>query len=156
MRADNAKLREQVAELEAQGGPVSEKRITLDELLEVLAKWKAVASGKTCVSFENLSYGASSLWHQTHRENFRKVDRRPEDLSRWVLSYAGFVNDDFPEQVLGILGDLRANRDRLGEACEAARRELNCLIGQAAQRGYTSGGLMDVVLKLDAALKGTP
>ncbi len=88
---------------EAKEGPFNTERMTLDELLELLAKWKAVASGKTCVSVENLCYGASSLWHQTHRKNFRLVDRKPEELSRWVLEYSGSVCESFPEQVLAIL-----------------------------------------------------
>lgn len=84
-------------------GPLNSERWTLDELLAELAKWKSLASGRTCVSFESLCFGASSLWHQTHRENFRAVDRKPELLSRWVLESEGSVREDFPEQVLGIL-----------------------------------------------------
>ena len=89
------------------------KRMTLDELLAELNKWKEVASGKTCVSFECLCYGASSLWHQTHRENFRKVDCKPEALSKWVLDHAGVVRQDFPAQVLELLVRLQAENDRL-------------------------------------------
>lgn len=96
-----------------QGGPISSERWTLDELLAELAKWKTVASGKTCVSFENICYGASSLWHQTHRENFRAVDRKPEELSRWVLKYANCVMEDFPAQVLQMLESLAAENERL-------------------------------------------
>lgn len=96
-----------------QGGPISSERWTLDELITELEKWKLVASGKTCVSFENICYGASSLWHQTHRENFRAVDRKPEELSRWVLKYANFVHEDFPGQVLRILESLLAENERL-------------------------------------------
>lgn len=104
-----------------QGGPISEESITLDELLNVLAEWKAVASGRTCVSFENLSYGASSLWHQTHRENFRKIDRKPEALSRWMLDQCGSVNDDFPAQVLALLQEQQAQ-----VAAERAAKEVMC------------------------------
>ena len=63
-------------------GPLNAERWTLDELLAELNKWKDIAGGKTCVSFECLCFGASSLWHQTHRENFRSVDRKPDALSR--------------------------------------------------------------------------
>ena len=116
-------------ELKEQGGPLDSERCTLDELLEVLSRWKAVASGGTCVSFQNLCYGASSLWHQTHRENFRKVDRKPEALSRWVLEHAGSVHDDFPAQVLSILVSLKARLAERGESVgelvlEGLRREL--------------------------------
>lgn len=121
------RLVERCAELEAQGGPISSERWTLDELLVELNRWKAVASGRTCVSFESLCYGASSLWHQTHRENFRKIDCKPDQLSRWVLKQENEVRTDFPAQVLSILerqaaeltalrkerGDLRAVFERL-------------------------------------------
>lgn len=89
-------------------GPLNAERWTLDELLVELNKWKNIASGKTCVSFECLCFGASSLWHQTHRENFRAVDRKPEALSRWILQNEGSVAADFPEQVLKVLKRLRA------------------------------------------------
>ena len=96
----------------AKGGPLNAEGWTLDELLEKLTAWKNLASGKTCVSFENLCYGASSLWHQTHRENFRKVDRKPDSLSKWVLNHEGHVDDDFPAQVLAILTRLQENAAR--------------------------------------------
>jgi hypothetical protein len=86
-----------------QGGPISNEYCTLDQLLDEMLAWKRVAGGNTCVSFENLCYGSASLWHQTHRENFRKVDQKPEALSRWVLTHEQSVNDDFPAQVLEIL-----------------------------------------------------
>lgn len=84
-------------------GPLNAERWTLDQLIAELHKWKDVMSGATCVSFENLCCGASSLWHQTHRENFRKIDRKPADLSRWVLHNVGGVKQDFPAQVLSVL-----------------------------------------------------
>lgn len=110
----------ELAAVEAKEGPLNAERMTLDELLEILAKWKAVASGKTCVSFENICYGASSLWHQTHRENFRKIASRPEALSRWVLEHASCVMEDFPAQVLCILEELK---QQVGSA-EAERAKL--------------------------------
>lgn len=156
LRANLAEAERERDELKAQGGPISEERCTLDELLEVLAKWKAVASGKTCVSFQNLCYGASSLWHQTHQANFLKVDRKPEELSRWVLQYAGFVQDSFPEQVLGILADLLETRNRLGgerevekhraETAEARVRELE------AKLKSTEGCLTSYKLLYDVAI----
>ena len=98
-------------------GPISSERMTLDELLVQLEKWKTILSGQTCVSFESLCVGSSSLWHQTHRENFRKIDRKPEALSRWVLEQTGSVQDDFPAQVLGLLqamaGKLQRAQDLL-------------------------------------------
>lgn len=96
-----------------QGGPISAEFWRLDELIAQLEKWKRVASGQTCVSFECLCYGASSLWHKTHRENFRKIDRKPEELSRWVLDNANGVYDDFPKQVLGILQNQKAEIEKL-------------------------------------------
>ena len=100
-------------EFTAMEGPLNADRWTLDELLTVLEKWKTIASGDTCVSFEKLCYGASSLWHQTHRDNFRAVDRKPDELSRWVLEYAKVVREDFPEQVLEILVDLKRQLDNI-------------------------------------------
>ncbi len=96
-------LRKQLAEFTAKEGPLNAECWTLDKLLESLEKWKQIASGKTCISVENLCYGASSLWHQTHRENFRKVNRKPKALSEWVLQNYGSVRSDFPKQVLEIL-----------------------------------------------------
>jgi hypothetical protein len=89
-------------------GPLNSERWTLGELIAELEKWRELASGKTCVSFENLCFGASSLWHQTHRDNFRKVDRKPEALSRWILATEGHVTEDFPKQVLEVLQRLSA------------------------------------------------
>lgn len=103
LREQLAEAKRDLAEFTAKEGPLNAEHCTLDELLEQLAKWKVIASGRTCVSFQNLSYGASSLWHQTHRENFRKVDRKPEALSRWVLEHCNWVKKDFPAQVLEIL-----------------------------------------------------
>lgn len=98
---------------QSQGGPISAEFWRLDELIAQLEKWKRVASGQTCVSFECLCYGASSLWHKTHRDNFRKIDRKPEELSRWVLDNANGVYDDFPKQVLGILQNQKAEIEKL-------------------------------------------
>jgi hypothetical protein len=106
---ENKQLREQVA----QGGPLNAERWTLDELLAQLEQWKGVASGQTCVSFANLCYGASSLWHQTHRENFRRIDRQPEALSRWVLEFDGSIKEDFPAQVLALLERFFTERNDL-------------------------------------------
>ena len=106
VRAELDKAQRERDELKQQvacGGPLNTERWTLDELLDELIKAKAVASGRTCVSFENLCWGSSSLWHQTHRENFRKIDRKPEELSRFVLNEFGGVQDDFAKQVLEIL-----------------------------------------------------
>lgn len=142
-------LRARVDELEAEnerlkseGGPINSERMILDELLAVLAKWKAVASGRTCVSFENLCYGASSLWHQTHRDNFRKIDRKPAELSRWVLKHAGHVLDDFPAQVLGILVSLEsqfsAAKEREGKLRGAVERTKEILDSWGPERwGHT-------------------
>ncbi len=113
LAASEARAVKAEGERDAQGGPVSSERMTLNELIEELEKWKKIASGKTCVSFENLCYGASSLWHQTHRDNFRKIDRKPEALSRWILSHDGCVKDDFPAQVLSILEKFQVERDAL-------------------------------------------
>ena len=99
-------------------GPLNSESMTLDELLVVLGKWKGIASGRTCVSFVQLCYGASSLWHQTHRDNFRSIDRKPEELSRFVLETYGSVMQEFPQQVLDILINLQAENTRL-------RSELN-------------------------------
>jgi hypothetical protein len=108
-QADKAKDR-RIAELEAllvKEGPLNAERWALDKLLEQLEQWKRIASGRTCVSFENLCFGASSLWHQTHRENFRAIDRKPDELSRWVLEHERCVMQDFPAQVLEVLERLR-------------------------------------------------
>lgn len=94
-------------------GPLNAERLTLDELLVELNKWKKIASGRTCVSFECLCFGASSLWHQTHRENFRAVDRQPEALSRWILQNEGSVAADFPKQVLEVLKRLKSRVSEL-------------------------------------------
>jgi hypothetical protein len=90
--------------------------MTLGELLAYLEKAKAVASEKTCVSFECLCWGASSLWHQTHMENFRKVDRKPKELSAYVLKETGCVKDNFPSQILELLQQLKAEKKRLKNA----------------------------------------
>ena len=91
-----------VPETEPKGGPISSERWTLGKLLKQLENWRTIAGEDTCVSFENLCFGASSLWHQTHRENFRKIDIKPDALSRWVLEHYGSVAEDFPAQVLAI------------------------------------------------------
>ena len=96
-------LQQQLADVTTKEGPLNAERWTLDQLLKQLERWKQIAGGSTCVSFENLCYGASSLWHQTHRENFRAIDRKPDALSEWVLEHAGSVKADFPAQVLDIL-----------------------------------------------------
>ena len=96
-------LQKQLAELQVKEGPLNAERWTLDALIAKLEEWKAVASGKTCVSFENLCFGASSLWLQTHRENFRAVDMKPEALSSWILDTEGSVRNDCPAQVLEVL-----------------------------------------------------
>ena len=57
-----------VANPAACGGPV-DVECTLDELLDTLHKWKAVAGGGTCISAVRLCYGATSLWHRTHMDN---------------------------------------------------------------------------------------
>ena len=101
-------------------GPLNAERWTLDELLVELNKWKDQASGKTCVSFECLCFGASSLWHQTHRENFRAIDRKPEALSRWVLQNQGSVKQDFPLQVLELLVSLDRKNKILSDAINSA------------------------------------
>lgn len=93
------------------GGPITAEYMTLDELLSILNKWRDIASGKTSVSFANLCYGASSLWHQSHMENFRAVDRKPRELSEWILNHDGCLKDDFPAQVLDVLKRLAANVD---------------------------------------------
>lgn len=86
------------------GGPISTERWTLREFMDEMEKVKAVASDRTCVSFECFCWGASSLWHQTHRDAFRQVDRKPEALSRFVDEECGGVNAvDFPKQVLELL-----------------------------------------------------
>ena len=90
-------------QLPDKAGPLNCERMTLDELLVELNKWKEIAGGRTCVSFTCLCIGAASLWHQTHRQNFRAIDRAPEALSRWVLAHEGGVRMDFPEQVLELL-----------------------------------------------------
>ncbi len=113
LQAELKEAREQLVK----EGPLNAERLTLDELLTELEKWKSVAGGNTCVSFECLCFGASSLWHQTHRENFRKIDRKPELLSRWIKEHCGSVNEDFPKQVLDVLCELKT-------ANEALRSEL--------------------------------
>jgi hypothetical protein len=55
-----------------------------------------------------------------------------------------------PSQIVPAINSIPA----LVEALRAARRELNCLIDQAAARGYTSGGPKEVVEKINEALKG--
>lgn len=115
-----------VEKLLAKEGPLNTERWTLDELLTELEKWKRVASGRTCVSFENLCYGASSLWHQSHRENFRKVDRKPEALSRWILQHCGSVRQDFPEQVLEVLTQLKKPMLYRVAECECGGPILEC------------------------------
>lgn len=100
-------LKKQLAELQAKEGPLNSERLTLDELIAKLNEFRAIAGGKTCVSFECLLMGSSSLWHQTHRSNFRKVDRNPEALSRWILEHSGSLKADFPAQVLEVLIDLK-------------------------------------------------
>lgn len=52
------------------------------------------------------------------------------------------------------IAKLEARNTKLREACEVARRELNCIIGQAVYRGETAGGPKRVVTKLTAALAG--
>jgi hypothetical protein len=99
----------------SEGGPISSERWTLDELIAELERWRSIASGKTCVSFVNLCFGSSSLWHQTHRENFRKIDNKPEALSRWVLEHERSVRNDFPAQVLDILQRLKAEQSKESE-----------------------------------------
>ena len=116
--AELSELKNRLEEFTAKEGPLNSESMTLDELLVVLEKWKTIASGRTCVSFVQLCYGASSLWHQTHRENFRSIDRRPEELSRFVLETYGSVMQEFPQQVLDILINLQAENTRL-------RSELN-------------------------------
>lgn len=106
------KVRQQLAEFTVKEGPLNAERWTLGHLMEVLENWKQIASDKTCISVENLCYGASSLWHQTHRENFRKVNAKPEALSRWVLANEGSVHDDFATQVLEILEKLKEDNLR--------------------------------------------
>lgn len=106
------KVRKQLAEFTAKEGPLNVENWTLGHLMELLEKWKQIASDKTCISVENLCYGASSLWHQTHRENFRKVNAKPEALSRWVLMNEGSVRDDFAAQVLEILEKLKEDNLR--------------------------------------------
>jgi hypothetical protein len=143
-----ARLKEELAAAKAQGGPIDAERMTLDELLEVLAKWKAVASGSTCVSFECLCFGASSLWHQTHRENFRKVDRKPKDLSRWVLKHDGSVRDDFPAQVLGILIAQQKRIDeleRLNLEAQSRNGDLCMLIGHIEQCRAVEGDSVTIL-----------
>lgn len=117
----------EIQAITAKEGPLNTERWTLDALLTELEKWKQVASGKTCVSFENLCFGASSLWHQTHRDNFRKVDRKPEELSRWVLDNYGGVQDDFPKQVLEILTTLRARVSSLTTELSGTHADMKVL-----------------------------
>lgn len=117
------KTKDELLHIVAQGGPLNAERWTLDELIVKLEEWRKIASGRTCVSFESLCYGASSLWHQTHRENFRAVDRKPEELSGWVLTQFGTVHaDDFPAQVLGIL---KAQQDEIARLKEANKRSVS-------------------------------
>jgi hypothetical protein len=47
---------------------------------------------------------------------------------------------------------LRAELSALRQAAEGAKRELECIIGQATERGWTSGGPKRVVAALTAAL----
>ena len=82
---------------------------------------KAIASDGTCVSFDNFCWGACSLWHQTHRENFKKIDRKPKELSRFVLEECGSVCDDFPKQVLQLLQRMKAERDALRRIVDEPR-----------------------------------
>ncbi len=116
------------------GGPLNSERWTLREFIAEMEKIKSIASDQTCVSFECFCWGASSLWHQTHRDNFKQIDRKPEALSAFVLEELGGVNTvDFPKQVLELLQSLKAElaRCRHSNAAyvkqldwEALRREL--------------------------------
>ena len=107
------RLQKDLADIQVKEGPLNAERWTLDALITKMEEWRAIASGKTCVSFENLCFGASSLWHQSHREGFRQVDRKPEALGRWILETEGSVKNDFPAQVLAVLIRLTAEIDRL-------------------------------------------
>ncbi len=115
-------LSRQLVEATANGGPLNSERWTLEALIEQLEKWRAIASGRTCVSFESLCFGASSLWHQTHRENFRAIDRKPEALSRWILDREKSVSSDFPQQVLTLLERQAAEIQRQGALLAEAER----------------------------------
>lgn len=96
------------------GGPLNVERWTLSEFLKEMERVKSIASDRTCVSFECFCWGASSLWHQTHRDAFRQVDRKPEELSRFVGEEMGGVNTaDFPKQVLSLLESMKSERDEL-------------------------------------------
>ena len=112
-------LTSKLAEFEVKEGPLNSERWTLDELLVKLNEWKAIASGKTCVSFECLCFGASYLWHQTHRDNFRKIDSKPEALSRWILDSEQGVHKDFATQVLSVLERQHAEIESLKQKVKA-------------------------------------
>lgn len=76
--------------------------MTLDELLERLEKVKKVASGKTCVSFETMVWGACSLWHQDHHRNAEAAKKHPNVLSEFILEKTGRLCRDnaFLQQVV--------------------------------------------------------
>lgn len=116
IRVELERLQAELKELNVKEGPFNTERWTLDALIAKMEEWRAIASEKTCVSFENLCFGASSLWHQTHREAFRSVDRKPEALSRWILDTEGSVKQDFPAQVLAVLERLQIQRSSARDA----------------------------------------
>lgn len=117
LEAENAELKSQLVK----EGPLNAEVWRLDELIAELEKWRSVTSGQTCVSFENLCYGASSLWHQTHRENYRAVDRRPKVLSQWMLENERCVKKDFPAQVLEVLTRFHAELAKYRTAIDKLR-----------------------------------
>lgn len=144
-------MRSHIAEITAKEGPLNAESWRLDELIAQLEKWRKVASGRTCVSFETLCFGASSLWHQTHRQNYRKVEERPDVLSKWVLEHENVLNADFPKQVLDLLtkldADNKAMRDEIGRLREDAERTQKALRWMANQDNWRCDEIETLELK---------
>jgi len=161
-RKDVADLQLRILELEkqvAKGGPISAEYMKLDDLLAEMEKWKAVASGQTCVSFVRICYGASSLWHQSHMKNFRKIDRKPRALSEWVLEHAGTLATKFPDQVLEILKKLSEENERLkgdgvGELLAAIDYAFNVFEGHCRSNAHSLG--CDIVMLWMKQVLGKP
>jgi hypothetical protein len=95
----------------------------------------------------------------------RKVDRKLLNIKgEWGVVPLLFVDAHLAEKhacaKLGSMGgflakeiaQLRAELSALRQAAERAKRELECIIGQATARGWTSGGPKRVVAALTAAL----
>jgi hypothetical protein len=93
--------REKLAKLE--GGGMSSSYMKLDDLIAWLQNAKEIASGKTCVSFDSLMWGATSLWYQTHRDNGLAAMKHPNALSAFMLKELKggiFTGPKFIEQVM--------------------------------------------------------